>query len=37
MLANLNEDFRQYSQRNAEFERLKLICLFVKYSLLAEI
>jgi len=35
MLANLNENFRQYSRENAEYSHLKIICIFVKYSLLA--
>jgi len=35
LLANLNENFRYYSRGNAEFEYLKMISLFVKYSLLA--
>jgi len=35
MLANLNETFRRYSRGNAEFTCLKIISLFVKYSLLA--
>jgi len=36
MLANLNENFRQYSRRN-EFMRLKIIFFFVKYTLLAAV
>jgi len=35
MLANLNENFTQYSGKNAEFAHLKIICLSVKHSLLA--
>jgi len=35
MLANFNENFRQYSRGNVEFTYMKIICLFVKYSLLA--
>jgi len=35
MLANLNENFRQHSRGNAEFTYLKIVCSFVKYSLLA--
>jgi len=35
MLANLNENFRQYSRGNAKFTYLKIIGLFIKYSLLA--
>ena len=29
ILANLNENFWEYSWRNAEFMQLKIICLFV--------
>jgi len=35
MIANLNENFRQYNYGNAEFTHLTIICIFVKYSLLA--
>ena len=35
MLANLNENFRQCIRGNTEFTHLKIICIFVKYSLLA--
>jgi len=35
MLANLNQNFTQYSSKNADFTDLKIICHFVKYSLLA--
>jgi len=35
MLANLNENFRQYSRGNAEFKHMKIICIFVKSYLLA--
>jgi len=37
MLANLNKNFRQYSAKNAEFTHLKIIWLFIKYSLLPAI
>jgi len=35
MLANLNENFTQYSLQNDEDTHLKMISIFVKYSLLA--
>jgi len=35
ILANLNENFRHCSRGSAEFTYLKIICHFVKYSLLS--
>jgi len=35
MLANLSENLRQHSSENSESKCLKIIGLFVKYSLLA--
>jgi len=35
MLTNINENFTQYSRGNAEFAHLKIICRFVKHSVLA--
>jgi len=33
----LHENFRQYSRGNAESAGLKIICIFIKYSLLAAV
>jgi len=35
MLAEFKENLRQYSLGNAEYTHLKIISIFVKYSLLA--
>ena len=32
ILTNINNNFSQYSRQNANSTRLKVICLFVKYS-----
>jgi len=37
MPANLNENVRKYSCDNAVYTHMKIICIFVKYSLLAAI
>jgi len=35
MLADFNENISRIAEVNVEFTHLKIICLFVKYSLLA--